>query len=130
MINLKNITARLLAGLLALALALPAHAALESTSHIGGLVTTNPLGSDSRASTDDHLRLIKSVVTTDFAGYAGAVMVRGTEAQGADVNKFVVTVSPAPTTYTDLTNTVLWFQATHTSAATPTLQVNALGYKS
>jgi hypothetical protein len=97
MINLKNITARLLAGLLALALALPAHAALESTSHIGGLVTTNPAGGDARSTADDHLRLIKSVVTTDFAGYAGAVMVRGTEAQGAGtVSQFTVTVSPAP----------------------------------
>ena len=109
----------------------PTFAGLESATHISGLVTTNPTGSDSLSTADDHLRLIKSVVTGDFAGFSNsAVMVRGTEAQGSDADHFVVTISPAPTSYTDLTNSILWFQATHSSASTPLLQVNSLGYKS
>ena len=40
--------------------------AIESATHIAGLVNTNPPGSDNLSTADDHLRLIKAVLLTDF----------------------------------------------------------------
>ena len=40
--------------------------ALESASYISQLVATYPLGSDSKSQGDDHLRLIKNVLKTQF----------------------------------------------------------------
>ena len=39
---------------------------LESATHINDFVTTNPAGSDSRTTADDHLRLIKDVLKRDI----------------------------------------------------------------
>lgn len=39
---------------------------LESASFINDLVTTNPLGTDTRAQGDDHLRLLKTVLKASF----------------------------------------------------------------
>jgi hypothetical protein len=40
--------------------------ALETATHINDLVVTNPLGTDTKAQGDDHLRLIKQVLKTDL----------------------------------------------------------------
>lgn len=45
---------------------------LETGTYINDLVETNPLGSDSRAEGDNHLRLIKAVIKATFPGMAGA----------------------------------------------------------
>jgi len=47
--------------------------ALESTTYINGLVTSNPAATDGLAAADDHLRLIKSTVKASFPGVTGAV---------------------------------------------------------
>ena len=52
---------------------------LEAATHISDLVITNPTGADDRSTADDHLRLIKSVLKTDFAAISGAVTATHTE---------------------------------------------------
>lgn len=102
--------------------------ALETGVNIGDLVITNPTATDPKASGDDHLRLIKTVLRNSFAGFTGEIQLRGTEAQGATVNDYTVTVSPAPTVYN--TGEVVLFKATHANTAGATLQINSLGTKS
>ncbi len=53
--------------------------ALESTTYINGLVTTNPTGTDPRSQGDDHLRLIKSTVKATLPNLTGAVTSTHTE---------------------------------------------------
>ena len=47
--------------------------ALESTTYIDGLVSTNPTGTDPRSQGDDHIRLVKSSVKATFPSLTGAV---------------------------------------------------------
>lgn len=47
--------------------------ALESTTNVNGLVSTNPTAGDAKSQGDDHLRLIKSVLKTTFPNLAGAM---------------------------------------------------------
>lgn len=59
--------------------------AIESATHISDLVTTNPVGAtDTKASLDDHIRLIKAVLKTDFANISGAVTPTHTELNYVD----------------------------------------------
>lgn len=58
--------------------------ALESAAFISDLVATNPTGSDSRASADDHLRLIKAALLATFPGVTGAVTPTHTELNYVD----------------------------------------------
>ena len=53
--------------------------ALESTTYIDGLVTTNPTGTDPRSQGDDHLRLIKDTIRATFPNVAGAMTATHTE---------------------------------------------------
>jgi hypothetical protein len=45
---------------------------LESTTTIGGLVSTNPVASDALGQADDHIRLLKTVLKTIFPGAGGS----------------------------------------------------------
>jgi hypothetical protein len=103
------------------------HMALESGSHIADLNTANPAGTDPKSQGDDHIRLLKSVLRNSFAGFPGAVMVTGTETQGADVNDYVVSISPAPGPYA--TGMIVLFKATHANTGAATLTINALAAK-
>jgi len=47
--------------------------ALESTTYIDGLVSTNPTGADPRSQGDDHIRLVKSSIKATFPSLTGAV---------------------------------------------------------
>lgn len=47
--------------------------ALETSTYIDGLVSTNPLGSDPLADADGHIRLIKSTIKATFPNITGAV---------------------------------------------------------
>ena len=47
--------------------------ALESTTYIDGLVSTNPTGAHARSQGDDHIRLVKSSVKATFPSLTGAV---------------------------------------------------------
>lgn len=58
--------------------------ALESATYISDLVSTNPTGADSRATADDHLRLIKSTIKTTFPNVSGAVTPTHTELNYVD----------------------------------------------
>ena len=53
--------------------------ALESTTYIDGLVTTNPTGTDPRSQGDDHLRLIKATIRSTFPNVSGAMTATHTE---------------------------------------------------
>jgi len=53
--------------------------ALESTTYIDGLVTTNPTGTDPRSQGDDHIRLVKSTIRSTFPNVAGAMTATHTE---------------------------------------------------
>lgn len=52
---------------------------LESATYIDGLNPSNPVGSDPVAFTDEHLRLIKSVLQSTFPNIAGAVTASHTD---------------------------------------------------
>jgi len=56
---------------------------LESASYISELVDTNPTATDPVSQGDDHLRLIKSVLQTQFSGLSGTTAVT---ASGAEMN--------------------------------------------
>ena len=101
---------------------------LESASFVGGLVSTNPTGTDPKSQGDDHIRLIKSALLNSFAGFTGAVLLTGTEAQGATANDYTVTVTPDPAAY--VAGNVVLCKVTHANTGPATLQVNALGTKS
>lgn len=101
--------------------------ALETASYVGGLVGTNPTATDPKSQGDDHLRLVKTVLQNTFAGFPGMAVVTGSEAQGASVNDYTLTLSPAPAAYT-------WpllaaFKATHANTGAATVQIGALGTK-
>ena len=53
--------------------------ALESTTYIDGLVTTNPTGTDPRSQGDDHIRLVKATIRSTFPNVAGAMTATHTE---------------------------------------------------
>jgi len=58
--------------------------ALETTTFIDGLVATNPVSTDPLAQADDHMRLIKSTITSTFPAITGAVTATHTEINHLD----------------------------------------------
>jgi hypothetical protein len=53
--------------------------ALEVASHIDELVPTNPVAGDPLGQADDHVRLLKTVLQTDFPGISGAMTLTHTQ---------------------------------------------------
>ena len=53
--------------------------ALETATHINQLVAANPTATDPKSQGDDHLRLVKSVLLTDFPNVGGIVTATHTE---------------------------------------------------
>ena len=100
--------------------------ALETATLVPSLVDTNPTATDAKSQGDDHIRMIKDCLLNSFAGWSGLILITGTEAQGATVNDYVVTVSPAPAAYTTC---LLVFKATHTNSGASTLKINSLTAK-
>ena len=72
--------------------------ALESTTYIDGLVTTNPTGTDPRSQGDDHIRLIKSAIKATFSNISGEVTATHTELNILDG----VTATTAELNYLDI----------------------------
>jgi len=68
---------------------------LESVTHIDDLNATNPLGTDPRSEGDDHIRNIKTVLLTDFAGITGVVTATHSELNYVDVTAGTLTASKA-----------------------------------
>ena len=58
--------------------------ALESTTYIDGLVTTNPTGTAPRSQGDDHIRLVKSTIRSTFPNVSGAMTATHTELNTID----------------------------------------------
>lgn len=54
---------------------------LELASFIKDLVATNPQGTDPKSQGDDHLRLIKGVLQSQFSGFTEGVAITKTESQ-------------------------------------------------
>jgi hypothetical protein len=54
---------------------------VESASYISELVDTNPVVGDPVGEGDDHLRLIKTVLKTQFSGLAGTTAIASSEAE-------------------------------------------------
>lgn len=63
---------------------------LETSTYIHDLVETNPLGTDPVAFTDEHLRLIKSVLKNTFPNLTGAVTADQSKLNYASTNPFPV----------------------------------------
>ena len=55
--------------------------AKETASYISQLVATNPTATDSVSVGDDHLRMIKDVLKTQFSGLSGTTAITATEAE-------------------------------------------------
>jgi hypothetical protein len=55
--------------------------ALEDASYISQLTATNPTTSDTVAQGDDHLRMLKTVLKTQFSGLSGTTAVTASEAE-------------------------------------------------
>ena len=55
--------------------------AKETASYISQLVATNPVASDSVSVGDDHLRMLKTVLKTQFSGLSGTTAVTASEAE-------------------------------------------------
>ena len=55
--------------------------ALESASYISQLVAANPPGTDPISQGDDHIRMIKDVLKTQFSGLSGTTAVTTSEAE-------------------------------------------------
>jgi hypothetical protein len=55
--------------------------AKETATYISQLVATNPVASDSVSVGDDHLRMLKTVLKTQFSGLTGTTAISATEAE-------------------------------------------------
>ena len=55
--------------------------AKETATYISQLVATNPVASDSVSVGDDHLRMLKTVLKTQFSGLSGTTAVTASEAE-------------------------------------------------
>ena len=55
--------------------------ALETATYISQLTATNPVASDSVSVGDDHIRMLKTVLKTQFSGLSGTTAITATEAE-------------------------------------------------
>lgn len=98
--------------------------ALESATYISDLVSTNPVGAtDTKATLDDHIRLLKSTVKATFPNISGAVTPTHTELNYVDgVTSAIQTQldAKAPLASPTLTGTPL---APTAAAGTSTTQI-------
>jgi len=78
---------------------------IESANHINQLNQNNPDGSDDRSTADDHLRLIKKVLTTDFPSIGGIVTADHNELNILDGATITTTdLNSIPSLQTDVAN--------------------------
>ena len=101
---------------------------IETGTYIADFDIASPGNGEAKKEGDDHIRNIKSWLLNTFAGFSGMILATGTEAAGATVNDYVVTISPAPAAYS--TSALILFKATHTNTGAATLAINLLPAKS
>ena len=75
--------------------------AKETASYISQLVATNPVASDSVSVGDDHLRMLKTVLKTQFSGLSGTTAIAASEAELNILDG--VTATAAELNYLDIT---------------------------
>jgi len=75
--------------------------AKETATYISQLVATNPVASDSVSVGDDHLRMLKTVLKTQFSGLTGTTAVSSSEAELNILDG--VTATAAELNYLDIT---------------------------
>lgn len=98
---------------------------LETGNYVGDLNTANPAATDVKSQGDDHLRLIKAALKQTFGGFAGAVIVRGTD--GGSANTFTVTPATALPTYVQ--GMIVEFEPTASNTGASTINISGLGAK-
>ena len=75
--------------------------AKETATYISQLVATNPVASDSVSVGDDHLRMLKTVLKTQFSGLTGTTAIASSEAELNILDG--VTATAAELNYLDIT---------------------------
>lgn len=100
---------------------------LETANYINDLNVNYPEGSALKQKGDNHIRLIKEVLKNSLDGFTALILGVASEAQGASVNDYVLTLPSAPTDYA--TNGFYIFKATHTNSGTVTIALSGLGTK-
>ena len=75
--------------------------AKETATYISQLVATNPVASDSVSVGDDHLRMLKTVLKTQFSGLTGTTAIASSEAELNILDG--VTATSAELNYLDIT---------------------------
>jgi hypothetical protein len=99
--------------------------ALETVTNVGDLVVTNPTSSDPKSVGDDHLRNLKISLRNSFAGFAGNILVSGTDGGGADA----YTLTPTTTLTAYSTKMLVEFTPNATNTGASTLNISGLGTK-
>ncbi|PSA77237.1 hypothetical protein, partial [Corynebacterium diphtheriae] len=94
---------------------------LETGNYIADLNTANPAATDVKSQGDDHLRLIKTALKQSFAGFSGAVIVRGTDVGSA--NTFTGTPATAVPGYVQ--GMVVQFEPTATNTGACTINISS-----
>lgn len=100
--------------------------ALETGTYINDLVITNPTSTDPKSQGDDHIRLIKTLLKECLNGFAGAILVTGTDTGAADV--YAIAPTTALAGYT--ANTFFLVKVLNANTGACTLNVSTLGAKS
>ena len=79
--------------------------AKETATYISQLVATNPVASDSVSVGDDHLRMLKTVLKTQFSGLTGTTAISSSEAELNILDGVTSTAAELniPVSYTHLT---------------------------
>jgi molybdopterin-binding protein len=108
--------------------------ALESSTYIDGLVTTNPTGTDLRSEGDDHLRLLKSTIKNTLPALTGAMTASHVELNvldGATLSTVELNYNDVPTLGTVESSRTVTADAVGTTKNLKTQKhseiVNALG---
>lgn len=98
---------------------------LETGNYINDLNPANPPGTDAVSQGDDHLRLIKTALLNCFAGYAGAILITGTDGGIADT----YTVTPSTPLLAYSPRMILVFSPSASNTGAATVNVSGLGAK-
>lgn len=124
---------------------------LEAASYISELVITNPDGADQAYTSDDHHRLVKTVLKTQFPNFTATAMnasvvelnymvgVTGQPPEKSNVqlgaytfaadsgiaDAYVITLTPVPSAYAD--GMRVWVLIGNANTGASTLNVNSLG---
>jgi hypothetical protein len=97
---------------------------LETGDYINDLNPSNPGVNDPKSQGDDHIRLIKEALTNSIAGFAGPVIVGGTDTGSANAYLLAADI-PAY-----VANTVVVWKPSNANTGASTININSLGTRS